>query len=130
MIDGDKHIWSKKFVLEDRLVDFAATIMDLVESLPTTRTGIHIGSQLLRSGSSPAANYAEAISAESRRDFIHKLGIAAKELRETFVWLRIIKRRSYLTGSAVLEKALGECNELIAIIVSSINTATKNLGRG
>ena len=72
--------------LEDRLLDFAARVGKLVEALPDTRLGRHVAGQLVRSGTSPAPNYAEACAAESKKDFIHKLGIALKELRESRVF--------------------------------------------
>ena len=71
--------------LEDRLIDFAVRIINVIEALPNTKVGNHIGGQLLRSGTSPAPNYGEAQSAEFRRDFIHKMKIALKELRETLI---------------------------------------------
>ena len=72
--------------LEDRLLDFAARVGKLVEALPDTRLGRHVAGQLVRSGTSPAPNYAEACAAESKKDFIHKLGIALKELCEARVF--------------------------------------------
>jgi four helix bundle protein len=84
---------TKEYDLEDRLIDFAVAMIDTVEALPSTRAGNHIAGQLLRSGTSPAPNYGEAQSAESRKDFIHKMKIALKELRETRVWLRIILKK-------------------------------------
>jgi four helix bundle protein len=82
----------KKYNLEERLLDYAAQVTRLVEKLPTTRTGNHVAGQLLRSGTSPLPNHAEAQSAESRRDFIHKFRICHKELRESSRWLRLIER--------------------------------------
>ncbi len=113
-------------VLTDRFVSFAVRIADIVDSLPDTKIGSHIGSQLLRSGTSPAPNYAEAISAESPRDFIHKLGIALKELRETHVWLKIIAKKGLLSDTGY-EPVLKECNELTAILTASVATAKRNL---
>ena len=117
----------KAVVLTDRLIDFAVTIIEVVDFLPENRLGNHIGSQLLRSGTSPAPNYAEAVSAESRKDFVHKIGVALKELRETHVWLRIISRKSLINDAALLQKALNECNELTAIFAASAATAKRNL---
>lgn len=108
--------------LEDRLIDFAVAIIGLVESLPNTKAGGHIAGQLLRSGTSPAPNYGEARSAESRRDFIHKMKISLKELRETMIWLKIVSRRS-LVPDQVAAAAISECDQLIAIFVSSTRTA-------
>src|ERR1700716_2173850 len=78
--------------LEDRLIEFAARIIEFSADLPKTPAGRHIALQILRSGTAAAPNYAEARGAESRADFIHKLGIVQKELNETSVWLRIISR--------------------------------------
>ena len=108
--------------LEDRLIDFAVVVIGVVESLPGTKAGNHIAGQLVRSGTSPAPNYGEARSAESRRDFIHKMKIALKELRETMIWLKIIERKR-LVADPVLSTAIAECDELIAIFVSSTRTA-------
>jgi four helix bundle protein len=76
----------RDFDLEDRLIDFAVRIIRTAESLPKTKVGNHIAGQLIRSGTSPAPNYGEAQSAESRSDFIHKMKVALKELRETRIW--------------------------------------------
>ena len=116
-----------KFELEERMVLFAVAVLDILERLPDNRISNHISTQLLRSGTSPAPNYAEALGAESRRDFIHKLGLALKELRETNVWLRIIKNKNLVPEGVLIQRTQKECNELIAILVSSINTARKNL---
>lgn len=108
--------------LEERLIDFAVLVISVVEALPNTRAGNHIAGQLVRSGTSPAPNYGEARSAESRKDFIHKMKISLKELRETLVWLKIIARKQ-LGDSLEVPAAVAECNELIAIFVSSTKTA-------
>ena len=114
--------------LENRLIDFAVTIINLTESFPNSKAGNHIASQLLRSGTSPAPNYGEAQSAESRRDFIHKMKIALKELRETWIWLRIVERKRLCEGADVAATIM-ECNELIAIFVASVKTADGQKGR-
>ena len=80
----------RKFDLEDRLIDFAIRIINIAESLPKTKVGNHIAGQLIRSGTSPAPNYGEAQGPESRSDFIHKMKISLKELRETRIWLLMI----------------------------------------
>lgn len=112
--------------LEDRLIDFAVLIVGVVESLPATKAGNHIANQLVRSGTSPAPNYGEAQSAESRRDFIHKMKISLKELRETMIWLKIIARKQ-LGECRDVPAAISECNELISIFVSSTRTADSGL---
>src|SRR5215471_16269671 len=78
--------------LEERLIDFSATIISFSAALPRTAAGRHIATQILKSGTAGAPNYAEARGAESRADFIHKLGIVQKELNETSVWLRTVSR--------------------------------------
>jgi len=121
---------NKKYDLEDRLIDFSVSIINIVEKLPNTRTGNHIANQLVRCGTSPAPNYGEAQSAESRQDFIHKIKICLKELRETKIWLKLIQRKNLIKNNEEVEALLGECDELISIFVVSIKTAEKNKGKG
>ena len=109
-------------VLEERLTDFAVSMIDVVEMLPNSKAGNHIANQLVRSGTSPAPNYGEAQSAESRKDFIHKMKISLKELRETLIWLNIIDRKQFCDPTN-MTPILGECDELISIFVSSVKTA-------
>ena len=116
----------KKYDLEKRLIDFAVRIMDLVETLENTRAGNHIAGQLVRCGTSPAPNYDEAQSAESRNDFIHKIKIVLKELRETKIWLQIIHRKRMTKSGSQTESLITECDELISIFVKSVKTAEKN----
>ncbi|MGD9126328.1 MAG: four helix bundle protein [Planctomycetia bacterium] len=115
----------ERFDLEERLIDFAVRIIKLSDSLPKTDVGHHIRKQVLRSGTSPAPNYGEAQSAESRNDFIHKMKLALKELRETKIWLRMIIQADLLPSTR-LEPLLQENEELISIFVTSIQTAQKN----
>ncbi|PYR86300.1 MAG: four helix bundle protein, partial [Acidobacteria bacterium] len=105
--------------LEGRLVQFAIDIVKLVGELPQNFQARHIATQLLRSGTAAAPNYAEARAAESRADFIHKLGVALKELNETAVWLRII-RGSFHMETNLLTKLVAENTELCRILVASI----------
>ena len=119
----------KKFDLEDRLIDFAVLIVEISESLNNSKAGNHIAGQLVRSGISPALNYGEAQSAESRNDFIHKLKILLKELRETLVALKIIKRVSLTNKIEKVDNGIIECNELISIFVTSVGTAKKNINK-
>ena len=118
---------NKEFDLQDRLVDYAVRIIKVSENLPDTKAGKHICSQVLKSGTSSAANYGEAQSAESKADFIHKLKVALKELRETEIWLKIIIR-SKLIQTSKLSPLLSETDELISILFTSIETAKKNKG--
>ena len=111
------------FDLEERLIDFAVRIIRIAESLPKTKVGNHIAGQLIRCGTSPAPNYGEAQSAESRSDFIHKMKVSLKELRETRVWLFIIVRANLIRPTSKLEPLINENNELISIFVTSIRTA-------
>jgi four helix bundle protein len=115
----------KKYDLNERLICFAALIIDIAEALPKTFAGNHLGGQLIRSGTSPALQYGEAQSAESRSNFIHKMKVGAKELRETFNCLRIIQIKNWIKKE-ILEPALNENNQLIAIFVTSIATAKNN----
>ena len=114
--------------LEERLVDFAVRIITVVEALPDSKAGNHIAGQLIRSGTSPAPNYGEAQSAESRNDFIHKMKVALKELRETLVWLKITMRKP-LCPPERLVPIIEENDELISIFVSSVKTAQTNKGK-
>ncbi len=116
----------KKFDLEERLVRFSVLIIEITENLYTTRAGNHIAGQLVRSGTSPALLYGEAQSAESRNDFIHKLKILLKELRETVIALKIIKNVPLIKNFDLIDRGMIECNELISIFVKSIDTARKN----
>src|SRR5687767_11359995 len=88
--------------LEERLIDFAVRVIRLCSSLPKTPAGKHISGQILRSGTSPAPNYAEARGAESQADFIHKLRIVLKELNETSVWLRVINRSGLMRKELIV----------------------------
>jgi four helix bundle protein len=111
--------------LEERLLDFAARTGLVVDALPDTRMGRHVAGQLVRCGTSPAPNYAEACAAESRADFVHKLGIVLKELRETRVWLRLCVKAKLLP-SKKLNALINENTQLMNIIGKSIVTAKAN----
>ena len=110
-----------------RLIEFAVEIIRIAQTLPHSDIGKHIRNQLVRSGTSPAANYGEAKSAESRQDFIHKLKLALKELRETNVWLLVIKKADLVIQKTELMKILEENEELISILFKSTDTAKSNL---
>jgi four helix bundle protein len=111
-----------KRIIENRLINFAVMIVGVVKNLPDDRIGNHLGGQLLRSGTSPSLNYGEALGAESRKDFLHKLGIVLKELRESLNCLKILRRIEYMKD----DKVLTECNELISIFVKSAQTTKAN----
>ena len=112
--------------LEERLLEYAARIVRLVEKLPNTRAGNHVAGQLLRSGTSALPNHAEAQGAESRKDFVHKLKICHKELRESRRWLRLIQRVPLLKAPAV-EPLVQETEELIRIFSTSIRIASRRV---
>ena len=117
---------SVKYDLEDRLIDFGSRVIDVVEALPATVAGRHLGGQLVRSGTAPALLYGEAQAAESRADFIHKMKVALKELRETKVNLKFILKRKYFPENKILP-LIQENDELIAIFIKSISTAQEKL---
>ena len=118
-----------KFNLEERLINFAVLILEVAEKLPETKGSCHLSGQLVRCGTAPALHYGEAQSAESRKDFIHKMKIALKEMRESMICLRIIERKKYLPDQSIVN-LLAELNELISIFVKSIETAKANLKAG
>jgi len=111
--------------LSDRLLNFAANVMKLVSSLSKTFSGRHVSGQLFRSATSAGANYEEACGAESRADFVHKLQIVLKELKETRYWLLLIKK-SELIRTPSLDHLIQEVGELSRIIAKSVVTAKKN----
>lgn len=124
--EGGRDAGSRRvYDLEDRLVEFAAQVSEIVESLPRTRVGRLAAGQLLRAGTAAAPNYGEAQSAESRKDFVHKLRICLKELRETMVWLKYT-RRMRVGDADQVAAAIAEANELISIFVVSVATAERN----
>ena len=112
----------KAIELESRLINFACRVMEMAEKLPETYGARHLASQIIRSATSPALNYGEVQSAESRDDFIHKMKICQKELRETFVCLKLIEKRGWF-AEGKLTALLNESNELISIFVASTKTA-------
>ena len=123
---GKIKVSSQKFDLQERLIDFAVRIIKVAESLPNSKTGNHLKNQFLKSGTSPAPNYGEAQGAESKSDFIYKLKIALKELRETKVWLMMIIRTDLIIPRSKLTPILEENEELILILFSCIETARRN----
>ena len=110
--------------LEKRLIDFSIKAVNLIKSLPEDRVTNHLSGQLLRSAISPALNYGEAQGAESRKDFVHKLGLVLKELRESLNCLRILAGTDYITTESTVIK---ECHELVAIFVKSVETNKKKM---
>lgn len=116
----------RKYDLEERLIDFVLLVDAIIEKLPQTRLANHLSGQMIRSSTSPALNYGEAQAAESQKDFVHKMQIILKELRETNVCLLIIKRKQYIDDIEILP-VLKENNELLAIFAKSVKTAKSRL---
>jgi four helix bundle protein len=114
----------RQITLGDRLLDFAISVAGVVDALPNTRLANHIAGQLIRSATSPAPNYEEACSGESRADFIHKTAICLKELRETHVWLKMIERSKFVPDTMICP-VLDEGQQLCNIIAQSIITAKR-----
>lgn len=112
----------RKFDLEERLIDYAVAIIRIIEKLPVNKATSHLSGQILRSTTSPALNYGEVQAAESRKDFVHKMQIVLKELRESYNCLKILTRAGFLNDENILD----ETNQLIAIFVKSIGTVKKN----
>lgn len=110
--------------LENRLIDFSVQIVNLIKSLPEDRITNHLGGQLLRSATSPALNYGEAQGAESKKDFVHKLGVVLKELRESLNCLKILAGTNYIKMESPVMK---ECNELVSIFVKSVETNKRKM---
>ncbi|MEI6408848.1 MAG: four helix bundle protein [Bacteroidota bacterium] len=115
----------KAIELETRLIEFASRVIDMAEKMPKTFAAKHIGSQIIRSATSPALNYGEAQGAESKEDFVHKMKICLKELRETLICLKLIEQRGWF-AQGKLSGLIKENNELVSIFVASAKTATKN----
>lgn len=113
--------------LENRLIDFSVAVNKLISSLNNSLLAYNLSKQLIRSSTSAALNFEEAQSAESRNDFIHKVSIVLKELRETEISLKIIERTNIYTGNVPIHELIGECKELAAIFQKSINTAKANI---
>ena len=108
--------------LSERLLDFGASIIRLVKRLEKTYPGRHIGNQLMRSTTSSGANYEEACAAESKADFIHKMQVVLKELRESLYWLKLMKK-SGIASNVDLQLSISEADELVRIVAKSVITA-------
>jgi len=112
--------------LKKRLQTFALRIIKLTESLPNNITGKTLGNQIIRSGTSPGANYRSACLGKSDKDFLNKLKMVEEELDETLYWLELIIQ-SELIKENLLKDLINENNELLKIIVSSITTMKKKI---
>lgn len=117
---------NRKFNLEERLIAFTCKMIDVVEALPNNRAGNYIAGQLIRSCHSPVFNYAEVQAAESVNDFIHKMSVVLKEIKECRTALKIIYRREMICQKMILENMINEAEELAAIIGKGISTARNN----
>ncbi|HET7536719.1 MAG TPA: four helix bundle protein [Candidatus Didemnitutus sp.] len=116
---------TKNFDLEERLLKYSAAVIRLTEGMRRTPAGPHVAGQLLRSGTSPLPNHGEAQAAESPADFVHKMSICLKELRETRRWLRLVQTAELIKVTAAADPVVRETEELIRIFYSSISTARK-----
>jgi four helix bundle protein len=116
----------RSYDLEERLLEFSSVAIDVSERLPNTRAGNHLAGQFLRAGTSPYGNHGEAQEAESADDFIHKMKVCLKELREARRWARLIDRKKWLKTDVQLAFVLREGEELIRIFKASIRTAQQN----
>ncbi len=114
---------SSNYDLEERLLEFSVRTIRLCRNIENSPAGNHVSKQLLRSSTSPLANHGEAQGAESAKDFIHKLGISVKELRETLRWLKLVKRVPLVIKPELLDELMDETDQLIRIFVASIKTA-------
>ena len=129
MRKSENDVMDRNLRLEKRLIRFSVSVLKCIRLLPKRFDSQHIAKQLMRSSTSPAANYGEAQAAESRIDFIHKLRISLKELRETRVWLIILYETQSETLRANLTDLINESDQLISIFVTSLKTATKNISK-
>lgn len=117
---------NRKYDLEERLVNYSCRMIDVVEALPNSRAENYIAGQLIKSCISPTFNYGEVQGAESRNDFIHKLGVVLKEIKECPSALKIIMKKALIKPVSKLDGVCKETEELIAIMAASIETAEKN----
>ena len=124
--NAQRPTFSGGFDLEERLLEFAASVVRLSETMPNTRAGNHVAGQLLRCGTSPLPNHGEAQAAESRADFEHKMGICLKELREARRWLRLILSVPLINEPKAARSVLSECDELTRIFFASLRTSRSN----
>jgi four helix bundle protein len=116
--------------LEDRLLEYAVRVIRVAESMKRSAAGLHIAGQLLRSGTSPYGDHGEVEGAESRDDFIHKLRVCFKELRESRRWLKLIQRAELIDKPELLGSLINDADELVRIFARSIQTATKHRREG
>ncbi len=123
--EANARVEERIYDLEERLLEYSAPIIRLVREIPKDREANHVAAQLLRSGTAALPNHGEAEAAESPADFIHKLRVCLKELRETRRWILLVQRVPLITSQTTLRPVLAETDELIRIFVASIRTAEK-----
>ena len=123
---NNKGIDMNRYELEERMIGFAVLIYRLTDRMPASKDGNYFKDQIIRSSASAALNYGEAMSAESGKDFLHKIRLVLKELRETYVALRIINNIQLLDAPNDLSNTLMENNELISIFIKTVQTSLKN----
>ncbi len=111
-------------ILEERLIEFSVITAKVINRMPNNKFANHLASQLVRSCTSPALNYGETQGAESKKDFIHKMSVVLKELRESLICLKIIKRTKSCNSEKCLNSAISECDELVSIFFKSVQTAS------
>lgn len=116
----------RKYDLNERLIDFAVLVIELYNEVTKSSAGSYLADHMMRAGVSPSLHYGEAQGAESRKDFIHKLGILIKELREALNAMKVIRKAKLVGTSQTCDLAIKECVELISIFKKSIETAKKN----
>lgn len=117
---------NRKYDLEERLLEYSAMVIRFADSLPNSMAGKMISEQILRSGTSPLSNHGEAQSAESAKDFIHKIKICLKELRETKRWILLVKQVPLPCDPNMADMLLDETEQLVKIFVKSVQTARNN----
>jgi four helix bundle protein len=121
---------TQNYDLEDRLLEYSVRIINVVDAMAPSHAASHVGDQLLRSGTSPYGHHGEAEGAESRADFLHKLRVCHKELRESRRWLRLVERARMVKNPTLLDTLIDEGGQLVRIFAASIRTAERNRSTG
>lgn len=117
---------NKRIDISERFLDFGVNIIGVASKLNNNQASRHITNQLMRSDTSAGANYEEACGAESKKDFIHKMQVVLKELRETLYWLKLLKKSNLISAKNIKE-VLNEADKLVKIIAKSLITAKKKI---
>lgn len=117
----------RTYDLEDRLIAFSASVIKFCSALPQTYALVHLAKQLIRSSTSAALNYGELQAAESRKDFVHKMKLSLKELRESLINLKIFEQIQHShVDKSQLHILKDECNQLVSIFVASLRTISSS----